>query len=83
MEKDIGIRYGGLARGINEIKEHRFFKEVDWNSLSKQKGKQIYTPNVQNADDQKLLTFINYDEDETNSLNTDEDLFSDWIKKKE
>ena len=56
---------------------------MDWNSLSKQKGKQIYTPNVQNADDQKLLTFINYDEDETNSLNTEEDPFSDWIKKKE
>ena len=83
LEKNIGIRYGCLTRGINEIKEHRFFKEVDWNSLSKQKGKQIYTPNVQNADDQKLLTFINYDEDETNSLNTEEDPFSDWIKKKE
>ena len=83
LEKDIGIRYGGLARGINEIKEHRFFKDIDWNNLNKQKGKQIYTPNLQNADDTKLLTFINYDEDEINSVNIEDDPFSDWIKKKE
>ena len=83
LERDIGKRYGGLIRGVADIKEHRFFKEVDWNSLSKQKGKQIYVPDLENADDMKLLNFINYDEDETNGINPEQDPFNDWIKKKE
>ena len=83
LEINIGNRYGCLARGLNEIKEHRFFKDVDWSFLSKQKGKQIYTPNVENADDTKLLNFINYDDEEATSINPEEDPFSDWIKKKE
>ena len=83
LELDIGNRYGGLNRGIAEIKQHRCFEGIDWNSLSKQKGKQIYIPNVENADDMKLLTFINYDEDDTSHTNTELDPFDDWIKKKE
>ena len=84
LEPDIGNRYGGLIRGIDQIKQHRFFEGVDWNSLSKQKGKQIYTPDVENADDMKLLNFINYDEEDTNySNNTEQDPFEDWIKKRE
>ena len=83
LEPDIGNRYGGLIRGIEQIKHHRFFEGVDWNSLSKQKGKQIYTPNVENADDMKLLNFINYDEEDTNYSNSEIDPFEDWIKKRE
>ena len=83
LEPDIGNRYGGLIRGIEQIKHHRFFEGVDWNSLSKQKGKQIYTPNVENADDMKLLNFINYDEEDTNYSNSEIDPFEDWFKKRE
>jgi serine/threonine protein kinase len=83
LEKDIGNRYGGLIRGINEIKEHRFFKDIGWNSLNKQKGKQIYTPNLENADDMKSLNMINYDDEESNGINPEEDPFTDWIKKKD
>ena len=83
LEKNIGNRYGGLARGVNQVKEHRFFKDVDWGLLNKQKGKQFYTPNVENADDMKLLNYINYDDDDAKSLSPEEDPFNDWIKKKE
>jgi hypothetical protein len=38
---------------------------------------------LENADDMKLLNFINYDEDETNGINPEQDPFNDWIKKKE
>ena len=81
LEKDLGSRYGGLNKGVKQIKDHRFFNDVDWNSLSKQKGKQIYIPKVDSADDQKLLNFINYDEDETNVINPEDDPFKDWVKK--
>jgi serine/threonine protein kinase len=83
LERNIGNRYGGKVRGITEVKEHRFFKDVDWNLLNKQKGKQIYTPKVENADDLKLLVYINYDEDDTKGINPEEDPFSNWVKKKE
>lgn len=81
LEKDLGSRYGGLIRGIKQIKEHRFFNDIDWNSLNKQKGKQIYVPKIDSADGLNLLNFINYDEDETNIINPEEDPFKDWIKK--
>ena len=27
---DLSKRYGNLKRGVNDIKNHRFFKEIDW-----------------------------------------------------
>ena len=82
LEKDVGKRYGCLAKGIADIKGHRFFKDLDWNSLSKQRGKPPYVPPLTNNDDMSLLNIINEDDDEAASIDPSEDPFDSWIKKK-
>lgn len=82
LERDIGKRYGSLNRGIGDIKGHRFFIGFDWNGCAKQRGKQLYVPNLSNADDLSLLNIINDEEEEVHAVISEKDLFEDWIKKK-
>ena len=82
LEKDVGKRYGCLTRGVADIKGHRFFKELDWNALSKQRGKPPYIPPLTNNDDMSLLNIITDDEVEATPVDPNEDPFDDWIKRK-
>ncbi len=82
LERDIGKRYGGLNKGVLDIKGHRFFAGFDWNGCAKQKGKQMYIPNLQNMDDLSLLKIINDEEEEAHAIIPEEDPFEEWIKKR-
>ena len=81
LERDISKRYGCLTRGVNDIKQHRFYKELDWNAISKHRGKPPYIPPVANSEDLSLLNIINEDEEEAKVVDPGEDPFSNWIKK--
>ena len=81
LEKDSGIRYGCLTRGVNDIKGHKFFKDFDWNALAKQRGKPPYLPPLTNNEDMSLLNIITDEEEEAPSIDPNEDPFDDWIKK--
>ena len=78
----MGKRYGSSVRGIGDIKGHRFFAGFDWNGCTKQRGKQLYTPNISSADDLSLLNIINDEEEEARPVISEKDLFEDWIKMK-
>ena len=82
LEIDVGKRYGCLTRGVADIKSHRFFKELDWNAVSKQRGKPPYIPPLANNDDMSLLNIITDEEEEATPVDPNEDPFDDWIKKK-
>ena len=82
LEKDQGKRYGCLTKGIQDIKGHRFFNGLDFNSLSKQKLKVPYVPPIDNADDMKLLKIINEDEEDAEEVDPAKDPFDEWIRKK-
>ena len=82
LERDIGKRYGCLIRGVGDIKGHRFFAGFDWNGCTKQRGKQLYTPNISSADDLSLLNIINDEEEEARPVISEKDWFEDWIAKK-
>ena len=82
LERDIGKRYGSLIRGIGDIKGHRFFAGFDWNGCAKQRGKQLYTPNISSGDDLSLLNIINDEEEEARPVISEKDWFEDWIAKK-
>ena len=82
LEKDEGKRYGCLSKGINDIKNHRFFNNYDFNSLSKQKMRVPYTPPIDNADDMKLLKLSTEDEEDAEEVDPAQDPFDEWIRKK-
>ena len=81
LELNENKRYGCLIKGIQDIKGHKFFNGLDFNSLSKQKMRVVYIPDVDNADDMKKLKIINEDDEDTEEINPEQDPFDDWIKK--
>lgn len=43
---DLSKRYGNLKNGVNDIKNHRWFADIDWNALVGKKIPVPYKPTV-------------------------------------
>jgi len=43
---DLTKRYGNLKSGVNDIKNHRWFKNLDWKMLYDKKINPFYKPEV-------------------------------------
>ena len=43
---DLTKRYGNLRGGVNDIKEHRLFGDVNWEDMLKKKVIPIYKPTI-------------------------------------
>jgi len=43
---DLSKRYGNLKNGVNDIKNHRWFSDIDWNLLVQKKLPVPYKPTV-------------------------------------
>ena len=79
LEQDLSKRYGNLKGGVNDIKNHRFFKNLDWNAVISYKVKPSYVPKV--SGDGDVGNFSVYDDDSdmsTPSIKPNEDPFIDW-----
>ncbi|XP_022213286.1 cAMP-dependent protein kinase catalytic subunit 2 [Drosophila obscura] len=51
LQVDLSKRYGNLINGNKDIKEHEWFKDVDWIPLLNQTVHAPYVPNLANAED--------------------------------
>lgn len=51
LQVDLSKRYGNLKGGINEIKEHSWFKNVNWLDLLNYREVPQFVPHVKNATD--------------------------------
>jgi len=43
---DVTLRYGCLKNGANDIKNHRWFKNLDWYKLSQKKLPVPFLPQI-------------------------------------
>jgi len=75
---DLSKRYGNLKNGANDIKTHRWFKDINWEGLLQKKLPALYKPTVRSADD--VSNFSSYPESETESpaVKPADDPFIDW-----
>ena len=48
---DLSKRYGNMKNGVDDIKNHRFFKDLDWKLLIERKLKGPYIPKIKNFGD--------------------------------
>ena len=46
LEGDVTKRYGNLKAGFDDIKNHKFFKTLDWTKLTKREIIMPYIPKV-------------------------------------
>jgi len=75
---DLSKRYGNLKNGADDIKNHRWFKEVNYDVLLQKKIPSPYKPVVRSADD--TSNFSSYPDSDTESpaIKPAEDPFLDW-----
>jgi serine/threonine protein kinase len=78
---DLSKRYGNLKNGVDDIKNHRFFKNMNWNDLVNKKLPVMYKPKVNAMND--VSNFNNIDDDDEDGMNSlpikkEEDPFLSW-----
>jgi protein kinase A len=44
LRRDLSKRFGNMVGGVNDIKTHRLFSDIDWNELLQKKIKLNYVP---------------------------------------
>ena len=78
LEPDLSKRYGNLKNGVSDIKDHLFFKTLNWDKLLKQ---EIEAPFIPKTDDNNLKYYNVYpnSDDNAESYNKDNDPFYDWF----
>ena len=74
LVQDLSKRYGNLKAGVNDIKNHRFFKELDWSALVKYKLKAPFVPNVSGKGDCDNFACEEEDEDDRDVPSNYEDI---------
>lgn len=78
LESDVNKRYGNLKRGIQDIKNHRWFEQLDWEFLEQKRLIPIYVPKVSGKDDTIHFTEYVDDTDADMAVPHKEDPFQDW-----
>jgi len=80
LEPDLSKRYGNLKNGVDDIKNHRFFKDLNWNKLLKQEIQAEYIPEIKSDNELSNYTVCPDGEDKTEPLSKDKDPFYDLFK---
>ena len=76
---DLSKRYGNLKNGVNDIKNHRFFKDFDFRLLINRKLKGPFIPKVSGDGDTGNFNVYGDDSDGwVKPINPNEDPFADW-----
>ena len=75
---DLSKRYGNLKNGVNDIKNHRFFKDFDFRLLINKKLKGPFIPKVSDEGDTVNFTTIGDSEGWVKPIHPNEDPFADW-----
>ncbi|XP_046805623.1 cAMP-dependent protein kinase catalytic subunit 2 isoform X2 [Lucilia cuprina] len=79
LQVDLSKRYGNLINGIKDIKDHAWFKNVDWYALLNQEIPPPYIPRISNVED--LSNFDKYPDPKPphkSKVNRHADLFASF-----
>ena len=78
---DLSKRYGNLKDGVNDIKNHRFLKNLNWIDLYNKKIIPMYRPKVNGMNDISNFVKLSEEDDDDISnidINKEEDPFLNW-----
>lgn len=77
LRRDLSKRFGNLKDGAKDLKDHRFFEEIDFNDLLQKKLKTPYVPDTKEL----KLSESNWEKEKTvgtKAIVPAEDPFVDW-----
>jgi len=78
LEPDVTLRYGELKEGVNQIKNHRWFKTMDWHKLSQKKLPVPYLPQIGKPGDTTNFTQYPDSDKQSPEVAKKDDPFLDW-----
>ena len=79
LESDLSKRYGNLKNGVNDIKNHSFFKTMNWDKLLKQEIEAPFIPKSTDKNELKYYNIYPDSDDNAEAYNRDNDPFNDWF----
>ena len=78
LEPELSKRYGNLKNGVNDIKNHLFFKNMNWDKLIKQEIEAPFIPDIKD-NEMKYYNVYPDSNDNVEAYNKDNDPFIDWF----
>ena len=79
LEHDLSKRYGNLKNGVADIKNHAFFKSMNWDKLLRQEIEAPFTPKIKGNNELKYYNVYPDSDDKAEACNKDEDPFIKWF----
>ena len=79
LEPDLSKRYGNLKDGVNDIKNHAFFKSMNWDKLLRQEIEAPFIPKLKGDNELKYYNVYPDSDDKAEGFNKDDDPFIDWF----
>ena len=77
LRRDLSKRYGNMVGGGSDIKNHRFFKSLDWNMLLSKKIDAPFIPDVK-PPSSAISTFLKDRTKDAVEIKKTEDPFINW-----
>ena len=77
LRRDLSKRYGNLKNGVDDIKNHRFFENLQWANLLLKKLDPPYMPKCDSISE-KASSFNKDKNSHAEKVNKDDDPFLDW-----
>jgi len=78
LRRDLSKRFGNLKNGANDIKEHRFFKEMNFDELLLRKLKAPHVPDTKNSLKTKEVNWEKEKNSGVKAMDAKDDPFIDW-----
>lgn len=75
LDKDVSRRYGNLKNGVDDIKNHPFFKSLNWDKLLKQEILADFIPKVKGENELKYYDFYPDSDEKVESIENENDPF--------
>lgn len=75
---DLAKRYGNLKGGVGDIKDHRWFKPLDWSALLRRAIKPIFVPKVASEGDTSNYSEYPDSPELPRALKASDDPFLNW-----
>lgn len=78
LTADLGKRYGNLKNGVDDIKQHKWFKDLDWNHLLEKQLPAPFKPPVKGEGDTSMFDDYPDSDEQPPVVNPAQDPFASW-----
>ncbi len=78
LEPELSKRYGNLKNGVDDIKNHMFFRTMNWDTLLRQAIEAPFIPKIKD-NDLKYFNVYPDSDDNSEAYNKSNDPFLDWF----